>query len=50
MQTECGTVRRLAAAAMLTGLALVVLANVAGADEGTGSGDVGVTATSVRVA
>jgi uncharacterized surface anchored protein len=41
------TARRLAVAAMVTGLMLVVLANVAGADEGTGSDDVGVTATSV---
>jgi hypothetical protein len=42
-----GTLRRLAAAAIVTGLALVVLASVAGANEGTGGGDVGVTATSV---
>src|SRR4051812_4715269 len=47
MRGRRATARRLAVAAMITGLMLVVLANVAGADEGTGSDDVFVTATSV---
>ena len=47
MRGRRATARRLAVAALLTGLMLVVLANVASADEGSGSGDVGVTATSV---
>jgi hypothetical protein len=46
MRSTRGVARRLAAAAMITGLALVVLASVAGADEaGTGTdGEVGTTA------
>src|SRR5262245_27526410 len=47
MRGSRAVARRLAVAAVITGLLLVVLASVAGADEGSGSGEVGVTATSV---